>query len=121
MRHRLASLRTHLRRRSRSAARSLAQRFGGLPHSVGTVDSPPPEVAGDVTALWRRAAFSRELLVDATHSEVVTLTTHGERVRNVWLAIESVGRGSRRPGRIILWLDGRARLPWRLRRQRRRG
>ena len=35
--------------RARGLARSFAVAFGGLPHSVGTVDSPPPHVAGDIT------------------------------------------------------------------------
>lgn len=59
--------------------------------------------------------------MSAGNSETVTMTTHGERLRDVWLAIESIGRGTRRPGRIVLWLDAPVRLPWRLRRLRQRG
>lgn len=39
---------------------------------------------------------------------VVSLTTHGKRVRTVYLAIESIARGSMLPSRIILWLDDEA-------------
>ncbi|WP_243076966.1 hypothetical protein [Microbacterium sp. SS28] len=50
------------------------------------------------------------------------MTTHGARIRDVWLAIESIARGTVRPGRIILWLNEPAhRVPWRLRRLQRRG
>ena len=34
---------------------------------------------------------------------VVSLTTHGDRVRSVYLVIESIGRGQTLPSRIILW------------------
>lgn len=34
--------------------RRLAVRFGGLPHSQGTLDRPPPEVAGDIARFWLR-------------------------------------------------------------------
>ncbi|KAD3515261.1 glycosyltransferase family 2 protein [Arthrobacter yangruifuii] len=36
---------------------------------------------------------------------VVSLTTHGHRIRLVHYAIESIGRGNSRPQRVILWLD----------------
>lgn len=50
------------------------------------------------------------------------MTTHGERLRDTWVAIESIARGTVRPKRLILWLDEpRRRLPWRLRRLQRRG
>jgi hypothetical protein len=38
---------------------------------------------------------------------VVSLTSYGKRIRTVYLAIESIGRGRLRPSRIILWLDER--------------
>ncbi len=111
-----------VRERVRGAARRVAEKYGGLPHSVGTVDSPPPPVAGDVTALWIRNMRSRTPIIDPAGDEVVTMTTHGKRLSDVWLAIESIGRGEVLPRRMILWLDGpELRLPWRLRRLRRRG
>jgi len=108
-------------RRTRRGLRVAAVRLGGLPHSEGTVDSPPDYVAHDITGLWIRNWTSSERIVDPSASEVVNLTTHGERLRDVWVAIESVGRGTALPGRIILWLDTPSRLPGSLRRLRRRG
>ncbi|MBW9094619.1 hypothetical protein JNB62_13060 [Microbacterium jejuense] len=108
--------------RARAVARSLAVAVGGLPHSVGTVDSPPPHVARDITNLWLRSARSHEAITDSTSSEIVTMTTHGERLRDVWLAIESIGRGTVKPHRLVLWLDRPLRrIPWRLRRLQQRG
>ena len=104
--------------------RALAVRFGGLPHSHETVDAPPPEVAADISRLWLRNTFvwRRARVVDEDARSVVSLTTHGRRIEDVWLAIESIGRGTVRPRRIILWLDDAdVRLPHRVRRLRRRG
>lgn len=110
------------RARLRALGRAAAVRFGGLPHSTGTVDSPPPAVAGDITSLWRRNLLTRSTVVDPLATEIVTMTTHGERLRDVWLAIESIARGSVLPRRLTLWLDTEPRrLPWRLRRLQRRG
>lgn len=36
---------------------------------------------------------------------VVSLTTHGPRLGSAHLALESIGCGSLRPGRLILWLE----------------
>lgn len=36
---------------------------------------------------------------------VVSLTSYGDRTRQVYLTIESIGRGTLLPSRIILWLD----------------
>lgn len=36
---------------------------------------------------------------------IVSLTTHGRRLYEVYLAIESIMQGSRKPDRIILWLS----------------
>lgn len=36
---------------------------------------------------------------------VVSLTTYGNRIQSVHLAIESIARGQMRPSRLILWLD----------------
>lgn len=108
--------------RTRSTLRRAAVRYGGLPHAEGTVDSPTLEVQGEVTQLWRRTMTSRESIVDPAQRGVVTMTTHGDRMRHAWLAIESIARGSVKPGRFILWLDcPPQRLPWRLRRLQRRG
>ena len=36
---------------------------------------------------------------------IVSLTTHGHRLYEVYLAIESIMQGSRKPDRIVLWLS----------------
>jgi hypothetical protein len=36
---------------------------------------------------------------------VVSMTTHGQRVHSVYLSLESIGRGTILPSRIILWID----------------
>lgn len=41
---------------------------------------------------------------------VVSLTTYGARFETVHLTIESIARGTRRPGRVLLWLDDEAML-----------
>jgi len=121
MKH-LGALASSASRHTRGLLRRAAVRFGGLPHSSDGVDSPPPAVAHDITHLWMRSFHSTSQVVDAAADEVVTMTTHGRRLRTVWLAIESIGRGTVLPGRIILWLDaGEQRLPWRLRRLQKRG
>lgn len=54
----------------------------------------------------------------------VGLASYGRRITTAWLTIESIGRGLKRPSRLILWLDleesGRT-LPWLIRRQQQRG
>ena len=54
----------------------------------------------------------------------VSLTTHGPRLASVHLVLESIARGTVRPGRLVLWLDdpaALASLPAALRRLQRRG
>lgn len=65
---------------------------------------------------------SRRSVVDS-RGPVVSLTTHGDRIRRVHLAIESVASGSALPSRIILWVDAAdaAALPAAIRRLSRRG
>ncbi|WP_158597334.1 hypothetical protein [Microbacterium telephonicum] len=61
-------------------------------------------------------------LIDPAAHETVTLTSFGDRVSTAWLAIESIGRGTALPGRIILWLETPVpRLGRKLRRLQRRG
>lgn len=36
---------------------------------------------------------------------IVSLTSYGKRLDTVYLTIESIGRGTHRPSRLILWLD----------------
>ena len=70
----------------------------------------------------------RNLLVRSsatgTADVVVSMTTYGERIRTVAVALESIARGEIRPRRIILWLDDPRLMdtePAALRRLRRRG
>ncbi|MGN7223893.1 hypothetical protein ACTHQN_13600 [Curtobacterium flaccumfaciens] len=48
---------------------------------------------------------SRRHIVDGSGSATVSLTSFGRRTSFVHLAIESIGAGSVRPRRLILWLD----------------
>lgn len=75
-------------------------------------------------ALSRRAATSSEPLIDLASDIVVSLTSYGPRLQTVHLAIESIGAGSQRPCRLILWTDPGVcddELPTHLRRLRERG
>ncbi len=54
--------------------------------------------------LFLRNWLSRAAVVDPASGVVVTLTSHAGRVRKVFAAIESIGRGLKRPARIILYL-----------------
>ena len=55
---------------------------------------------------------------------IVSLTTHGKRLSDAWLAIESVMQGTVLPNRFILWLDENEQerpLPVLIQQQQRRG
>jgi O-antigen/teichoic acid export membrane protein len=56
--------------------------------------------------MWLINRYGRMPLTQA-NGLVVSLTSYGKRIRTVYLAIESIGRGRLRPSRIILWLDDR--------------
>lgn len=58
----------------------------------------------DLFYLDIRSKFSNESLLDPS-GPVVSLTTHGFRLNTVYYSIESIGRGLRKPSRIILWLN----------------
>ena len=76
-----------------------------------------------VQRLRRRGAVGKRTLIG--HAPVVvSLTSHGKRVQDVSLAIESIGAGRVRPLRLILWLDDErifAELPESLTKQMARG
>ena len=83
----------------------------------------PKLVPLQVLALKRRNETSSERVVDPS-GPVVSLTTYGPRIDTVYLTIESIARGRRKPSRLILWLDDERRfldLPEPLRRLQRRG
>lgn len=73
----------------------------------------------DLTAQKRRRS-----VVDPRVPVVVSLTSYGDRLRRAHVTIESIARGSVRPGRLVLWLDpdeDATALPLPLRRLERRG
>ncbi|MBF4462943.1 MULTISPECIES: glycosyltransferase [unclassified Rathayibacter] len=79
---------------------------------------------GELLVLALANRFSRRSAIDPAGSVVVTMTTHGERLRRVHVALESIARGEARPARLVLWLDDPAlyaELPAPLRRLRGRG
>lgn len=62
--------------------------------------------------------------VTSAEGPVVSIATYGRRVATAYLTVESIGRGSMRPARLLLWLDDPtefANLPIELRRLERRG
>lgn len=62
--------------------------------------------------------------VRSADGPVVSLTTYGPRLKQVFVAIEAIARGTRKPSRLILWLDEEMRgkpLPKALRRLLQRG
>lgn len=91
---------------------------------IGPDDWPTPAVRRDIASLRRSNLLSRRSVIDPESPVVVTMTTHGPRIKSVYLAIESVARGDLRPRRHILYLDDHriaARLPRSVRRLMRRG
>ncbi|MCA4133606.1 hypothetical protein [Arthrobacter sp. M4] len=88
---------------------------------TGTLVGPTPDLAR-VTARKMRKASKRLHAVAAmvllrcinrfshqpvtgTADVVVSMTSYGERIRTVDVALESIARGIARPRRLILWLD----------------
>ena len=62
------------------------------------------EKLAQMARLELRNRFSRTSLLSEA-GPVVSLTTYGKRAKTVYLAIESIGRGTALPSRLILWLD----------------
>jgi len=50
-------------------------------------------------------AQTEQPITDAKSKIYVSLTSFGQRITKVHLAIESIARGTTLPGRIVLWLD----------------
>lgn len=114
--------------RARSTARRGLSRAIGVPlHEHATAaqdDRPSGELVREIARLRAQNLRSRRSLVDARSEVVVTMTTHGDRIRLVWVALESIARGSALPRRLILFVDEpelRNPLPSPLRRLQRRG
>ena len=74
-----------------------------------------------------RSRLARTPLIDGVRSDVlVSLTSYGRRLDLVHLVVESIGVGTQRPGRLVLWVDSDSlsditRLPKGLQRATRRG
>ena len=93
---------------------------------AGDADDSPPTLAIrlDLILLETLNRVSFRKVTSGTSDVVVTMTTHGSRIKTVHLALESIARGTRRPSRLILWLDDEtlaSNLPRSLRRLKRRG
>jgi hypothetical protein len=58
----------------------------------------------DLGSLKLANRFRRHQVV-GDGAAVVSLTSYGDRIDTVYLTLESIGRGSVRPSRLILWLD----------------
>ncbi len=69
---------------------------------------------------WRNRLSSAPV-VSVDGEAVVSLTTYGARLANVHLTLESIGAGTTKPRRIILWLDKEVPLPVALQRLMKRG
>jgi hypothetical protein len=77
-----------------------------------------------MVSVLTRLHLSSELPVVGREGPIVSLTSYGNRVDTVHLAIESIARGRLLPSRLILWLDQEAlflNLPESLIRLERRG
>jgi hypothetical protein len=75
-------------------------------------------------AMCARSRTVTSSLIGDPRAPVVTLTSCGDRVDSASRTIESIGRGTLKPSRIILWLDDPtwlSRLPTSLVRQQKRG
>lgn len=57
--------------------------------------------------LYLRNLFSRAAVTDTGSSVVVTLTSHSDRIQRAFAAVESIGLGTLRPRRLILFLGKR--------------
>jgi len=90
--------------RERRRVAAYERRFGLAP-TVGPDDRPTPEVMRLLADLERRRRVSREPVIDATSPVDVVMTTYGDRIDTVHLAIESIGSGDLRPRRLVLYLD----------------
>lgn len=80
-----------------------------LRRAYNAVRYPGSTIAG-LRGSWLvvRGRVLRNSVVDATSHVDVSMTSHGLRLSYVHIAIESIGRGSRLPRRLILWLNDAA-------------
>lgn len=81
----------------------------------------------NVQLLKDKALTSKDNLIDGNNGNntIVSLTSYGKRVKDVYLVIESLGQQYIKPNKIILWLDkgefNDGNIPESLKRQKKRG
>ncbi|MDA0347299.1 MAG: hypothetical protein O3C20_07840 [Verrucomicrobia bacterium] len=78
------------------------------------------ELLTRVHELKQQNLVSKESLLH-TGGPVVSMATHPRRIETTFLAIESIARGTLKPGRIILWVSGAPQIPLTLKRLEARG
>ena len=105
------------------ASRRIATALRRPPADAPLIAPPTAEEVADFRSLARQNRRSRKPIVDARTPAVVTMTSHGSRLRTVHYALESIARGTTLPSRIILWVDEPVTGAWsrRLRRLEARG
>jgi hypothetical protein len=83
---------------------SLRRRIDQGCYAAGLIVAAP---VGRFTSilLAKRNLSSKSPVIDVSGPAVVSLTSYGARIANVYQAIESIGRGTVLPSRLILWLD----------------
>lgn len=116
------------RRRVLPAARRIASRVVGVPlqaqPTAAQDDRPSRELLREIARLRLANLASRSRVADPAGESIVTMTSHGDRLRLVWVALESIARGEVLPRRLILFIDEpelALPLPAPLRRLQRRG
>jgi len=77
-------------------------RINPLAFAVNTIRNIPIHLSA--IRLRFRNRFSNDSII-GEDGPTVSLTTHGHRLKNVFLAIESIARGSLKPSRLMLHLD----------------
>lgn len=96
-----------------------------------------PDIAAETTRRMKNALRREQLLQQVLHEQeagvqlhneskhpfIVSMTTHGDRLHEACLAIESIMQGTVKPNTIVLWLDENDTrpLPVTLQRQMKRG
>lgn len=121
--HAVLRVNGRLQARAGRASAALEERRRRTRESL-PIDHPTPRIRRELAVLELRNRLTRRPVVSASSTAVVTMTTHGSRAARAYLALESIARGSSRPGRLVLWIDEEplfARLPHSIRRLQRRG
>jgi len=99
-------------------AATISRRKDNLPHTGIALSIPTIALRIELFVLRHEAKVSRMQQANlqrrnerskrpllSPDGPVVSMTTHGERLKTVHLALESIAAGSVLPSRLILWLD----------------